>query len=73
MCRHSWFPAVQYANGKIKMSREYWRKKNKAKCRLFDGSGVIPASLTAPSEVDIPCQNGSVIKMSHDTRELLPQ
>ena len=63
--RNSWYPDLQLSKGKVKMPREYWKKKEEAKRRLLNGSRTALTSLAAPSENGLP--NGTPPSRIQDT------
>ncbi|KAK7113627.1 uncharacterized protein [Littorina saxatilis] len=62
---NSWYPAMQRAKGKVKMPRDYWKKREEAKLRLLNGSTTRLTSLAAPSEHGLP--NGKPPTRVQDT------
>lgn len=56
---NNWYPQLQWAKGKVKMPRAYWKKREEAKRRLLHGSRSGLASLAAPSESGLPNGHGA--------------
>ncbi|KAK7498329.1 hypothetical protein BaRGS_00010589, partial [Batillaria attramentaria] len=57
---NNWYPAMQRGRGKVKMPRDYWKKKEEARLRLISGSRSLAAS-----EAGLP--NGGTVNRVHDT------
>ncbi|XP_076458689.1 uncharacterized protein LOC143292367 isoform X2 [Babylonia areolata] len=63
---NNWYPQMQWAKGKVKMPKAYWRKREEAKMRLLNGSRSGLASLAAPSESGF-LPNGNTASRVRDT------
>lgn len=60
---NNWYPVMQRAKGRVKMPREYWKKKEEAKMRLLNGSR--PGSTAANSLAGLP--NGASVNRTQET------